>query len=658
MIARDGDSARQATNGLNAYGIPYQVLTVPSTGAPLPTLNSSATSGNFGGIIVVSGISYFYSDTNQWASGLTNDQWNSLYNYQLAFKVRMIQWDVYPQDAFGTTNLGSCCDSGVEQLIYFTNTTAFTQAGLKTGSNAGMSSEGLWHYNTQITDPSTTYEIAQFAPNSQFSSSSTAAVINNFAGREQMVFFIDWATDWSPTSNYLQHAYITWMTRGLYAGYRRVNLGTQIDDVLLPTGIYYPGNSNTTYRLVTGDMNVIRDWIPTIQAKMNPGSLYKVELGYNGNGNLRQVDPLNQLGICNGGPIYTTYDTTTLEFQKPLGTGVDGWPTTPKTYNYTDNCLTRDDLAVWFRSASNRANFFHISHTFTHEGENNATYNDIYKEINWNQQYFKQTGIASDPGFTANGLIPPQITGLHNGDALRAWSDNGLTHAVGDNSRPVLRNQNNYQWPYITNVSANGFAGITVIPRWPLRIYYNCDSQDCTTQEWKDSTGATGTFTDLMGAEKFDSNVRLFGLYHDANMFHQLNLRSTGMTPWTSPDGTQAPSLLQAWTEQTVQEFNRLVNWPMITLKQSDLATSFTNRMTRDMCNYNMAYNMNQGKIVGVTVSANGNTCAATIPVTVPGTVTNAQGFTTEKVGNDPLTVWVKLSGSPVSLTLTNPITL
>lgn len=656
VIARDATSARQATNGLNGYGIPFQTLIVPSTGAALPALNTTA-GGNFGGIIIVSGISYFYSDTNQWRSGLTNDQYAAMYQYQLDYKVRMVQWDVYPQDAFGTTNLGSCCDSGVEQLIYFTNTTAFPQAGLKTGPGAALGSQGLWHYNTQITDPSTTTEIARFAANSQYSSSSVAAVLNNFAGREQMAFFIDWATDWSPTSNYLQHAYITWMTRGLYAGYRRVGLQTQIDDVMLPTGIYYPGNSNTTYRITPDDMNTIKNWVGAIKKKLNPGSFYTPELGYNGNGNLRAVDPLNQLGVCNGGPIYTRYDTTTLEFQKPLGTGVDGWPTTPTDYAYTYDCINRDPLSVWFQDTTNRDTFMHISHTFTHEGQNNATYNDIYKEINWNQKWFAQTGISSG-AFSDNSLIPPAITGLHNGDALRAWYDNGLRNCVGDNSRPLLRNQQNPMWPYITNMASNGFDGMVVLPRWSLRIYYNCDTQACTTQEWKDSTGVTGDFTALMGAEAWDSNVRLFGLYRDGNMFHQLNLRSTDMPTYTTADGTVVGSLLQAWTEQTVQEFNRLANWPLVSIRQKDLAVQFMNRMTRDQCNYNMAYTINSGKVVGVTVTATNNQCGATIPITVPGPVLDTQGFTTEKLGNDPLTVWVQLSGQPVTLTLATPIQL
>jgi hypothetical protein len=78
-----------------------------------------------------------------------------------------------------------------------------------------VSSQGLFHYPAKIADPTTTWEIAQFGPGGSFTTSTTAAVINNFAGRQQMVFFTSWGTDWSETSNFLQHAYIHWMTRGL-----------------------------------------------------------------------------------------------------------------------------------------------------------------------------------------------------------------------------------------------------------------------------------------------------------------------------------------------------------------------------------------------------------------------------------------------------------
>lgn len=651
IIARDADSARQASSGLNGYGIPFETLLVPQGGVALPALNSSTT-GNYGGFITMSGLAYDYGNDN-WRSAITDDQWSQLYAYQVAFGVRMVQIDVYPQAAFGTTAIGSCCDSGVEQLISFSNTTAFAQAGLKVG--AGMSTQGLYHYITQITDPSTTWEIAQFAANSQFSSPSTAGVINNFNGREQMAFFTTWATDWSPSSNFLQHGAITWMTRGLYAGYRRVNLNAQIDDMMLGTPIY-KDSASRSYRVTPADMSDIRDWVPTINSKMNPGSFFRPEIGYNGNGNLISVDPSSSKEECQPHPIYTGYNPTDAEWKKPLGTGVDLWPANaPNSYSYSLECLNQDDLSAWLQIPSNRDQFMHLSHTFTHEHLNNATYNDVYREISFNQAWLTQVGLAAGT-FSPKALIPPAITGLHNGDALQAFWDLGLRNCVGDNARPALRNTANLMWPYITNTATDGFDGFTVIPRWPLRIYWNCDTPACTTQEWIDTSSGSGDFNNLILNEKNDMMRYFFGLYRDGVMFHQINLRTQGNSAISTADGTQVASLYQAWVETVVQEFTRLSNWPMISLKQDDLADAFVARMARDKCGYGLTWDKANGKITGVTVTANGNTCSTEIPVTVPGSVVDTKGFRTEQVGNDPLTIWVKLSGSPVSLTLSQPI--
>lgn len=78
-----------------------------------------------------------------------------------------------------------------------------------------MSTTGLYHYPATITNASIATEFATFDPSGIYSGTTTAAVINNIGGRQQMVWFISWGTDWSQTSNYLQHAYIHWMTRGL-----------------------------------------------------------------------------------------------------------------------------------------------------------------------------------------------------------------------------------------------------------------------------------------------------------------------------------------------------------------------------------------------------------------------------------------------------------
>jgi hypothetical protein len=82
-----------------------------------------------------------------------------------------------------------------------------------------------------------------------------------------------------------------------------------------------------------------------------------------------------------------------------------------------------------------------ILFSFAHESLNNATYSDANREIFFNKQWMSQVGIASASKFSPNGLIPPAITGLHNGDAIKAFMDNGITAVVGDNTRPVLKNQ-------------------------------------------------------------------------------------------------------------------------------------------------------------------------------------------------------------------------
>jgi hypothetical protein len=98
VFARNAAEATSGTSGLNAYGIPFQLILVPQSGITLPTL-SSGTVGNYGGIIVLSEVAYEYS--SGWASGITAAQWQTLYNYQTAFGVRMARLDVYPGEEFG-----------------------------------------------------------------------------------------------------------------------------------------------------------------------------------------------------------------------------------------------------------------------------------------------------------------------------------------------------------------------------------------------------------------------------------------------------------------------------------------------------------------------------------------------------------------------------
>lgn len=158
---------------------------------------------------------------------------------------------------------------------------------------------------------------------------------------------------------------------------------------------------------------------------------------------------------------------------KPLGTGVNLWPSTPATYPYTTTCTNLDALKTWFSTTSNRNSFAHLSHTFTHEDQNNATYFDVSREIVWNRRWLTQVGIAAASRFSPNGLVPPAITGLRNGDALRAWRDNGITNAVGDNTRPGLLNTVRYPRHF-----HDGLLLTLIIPaKRALASHHHCERQ-------------------------------------------------------------------------------------------------------------------------------------------------------------------------------------
>jgi len=181
---------------------------------------------------------------------------------------------------------------------------------------------------------------------------------------------------------------------------------------------------------------------------------------------------------------------------------------------------------------------------------------------------------------------------------------------------------------------------------------------DCTVLEWINTSAGAGNITTLLEVEKQTNTRHLLGLHHDAYMFHQANLRYTGAATYTINGVTAQLSLLMAWVETVTQEFVRLVDWPLLTYKHDDLAVQFANRVARDACGAGLSYQFDStaSAITGFTLTTSGNTCSQPIPVTLPGPVTSTQGATTEQIGSDPTTLWVTMSGSPVSFTLSTPI--
>jgi hypothetical protein len=213
-----------------------------------------------------------------------------------------------------------------------------------------------------------------------------------------------------------------------------------VDDLLLQTAMYDDGS---IFRLRPADLVDHVTWTEDLNTRLTNGSSYFTEFGFNANGNLIEEYDLvkNITSMTCEAPVFTSWDEPpdNLEFMKPLGTGNNRWPADP-VFGWTSDCIFLDPLAQWLANTSNRDAIGLVSHTFTHEELDNSTYHDAIREISFNLIFAELLNITNSPKFSGSGLIPPAITGLHNGDVLRAWSDNGLWNAIGDNTRDVLRN--------------------------------------------------------------------------------------------------------------------------------------------------------------------------------------------------------------------------
>ena len=179
-----------------------------------------------------------------------------------------------------------------------------------------------------------------------------------------MVWFLPFALDWAPASNILQHAWITWITRGLFVGFRRIYLSTQVDDMFLETELYRPQGQN--FRVKPADLTVHVGWQADLNSRMPAGSEYFVEIGHNGNGDIEaSTDTTKGQTVCTPSNAieYADQKDGSPEYQKPPGTGVNIWPTTPTQYTWSLDCAKLDPLENWFAVASQRDAFAHISHT-------------------------------------------------------------------------------------------------------------------------------------------------------------------------------------------------------------------------------------------------------------------------------------------------------
>ena len=246
-----------ASKTLQSYGIPFDVISVPSTGIATGAMKLVDTNNNalYSMIVMTSPIIYQYPN-GSWLSAITQENLNIIYNYQATYNVRLVVLQDSPNVNTGITAIDS--GTGIDQQIVFstgaTATSFATVAGLQ--ASLSTSASGLWHFPGKITNSSIATSVLSFLPAGTYRTETVAAALIKMNGRQQLSFYFEAGT-WSSTTMLFGHMWVGWGSKGFYSGYRRVAFSSHVDDLFL----YTPTNESLPdFRLSNKDMIGVYLW--------------------------------------------------------------------------------------------------------------------------------------------------------------------------------------------------------------------------------------------------------------------------------------------------------------------------------------------------------------------------------------------------------------
>jgi len=595
------------------------------------------------GIVLGNGaLTVLHEDTGSWGSILSSEQWAYLTEYQKKYGVRVVALDDSPNSTYGTavfdasiwgvssTQKMTVADNDIAKSIY-------KEAGVKT--SAELDTQGLYHVPVKIVNDAIATPVIILQPNEDLKEESIVAVYSkNEEGCERFSFYISFG-DWSLNSVMLNHLWVSWVTRSLYSGERRVTFSPHIDDVFISTGILNKEtneleSATNAYRSTVEDFEILRKWQDSIVDILPAGSSIKCELAFNGNGILAVIDPSIALEV--DGERYCE-----LEYIKTPGKGINRWPSENWNLPYDKEFLENDSLFAYFDKEKNNKNFYWSSHTFTHENLDEATISDAENELKNNIEIAKLLGVYGKSNWSGKSIITPQISGLRNVDAINTLKKYGIESGTGDLSRPTLCNLKNPYLPFLTTKESSNFEGFPIIPRSPTEIYYSSSNTDDNTYiynlMYKDSIGES-TWEDILEREVKRAVTLMLNLRNEAHQFHQINARSH--------DLNDKESLIQKWSTAVLKKYVSLVDWPVNSLKLDDQAKLYIDRYNRiTYCDVSKSLVLEGDYVTAVKVTPNSIEKDCRIPITLPQNVSQDKNDTKvsyEKRGKDRLVAWVK----------------
>ena len=252
-------------------GIPYTLYIATSTpgGFTPALLRQAADHANYQGIVLTTGdLAYFHSGT--WSSAFTASEWQTLWDYQAQYDVRVAIAYAYPTEDLG---YGPATEVNTETTPITASLTP-SGAGMFPYVNAAnpIVIRGAYAYLARPAGRGTHLVLGDAAGHA-------LGLIRTYPdGRTVLSFTFD-GNPYLVHSLTLMHGILNWVCDGVFLGERHVYAAAQIDDIFIDSDLYGGG----TYRLKGTDWTANLSWQNAKQAEPQTQAL-RLHMAFNGEG--------------------------------------------------------------------------------------------------------------------------------------------------------------------------------------------------------------------------------------------------------------------------------------------------------------------------------------------------------------------------------------
>eukprot|EP01097_Dermamoeba_algensis_P000585 TRINITY_DN1200_c0_g2_i4.p1 TRINITY_DN1200_c0_g2~~TRINITY_DN1200_c0_g2_i4.p1 ORF type:complete len:558 (+),score=158.38 TRINITY_DN1200_c0_g2_i4:1099-2772(+) len=529
-----------------------------------------------------------------------------------------------------------------------------------------MTQSGQYFVQVRSTSNSTVTPVLRYVTSSTDAASSDkpiAAAIFKSAFGSELHFFFD-SSEYTTAGNLFGDLWATWLTRGVYFGFRRTFLSPHVDDLMIGTRLWdvsKRAQGTVSYRATASNIDQLQTFQSSFPSSYGPGSL-KVLFAING------------IGLYQDG-------TTTLVPSDPLRTSVIS---NSQNFDFLTHSWTHMDFTCPDSSCSGYSskNYQQFKQTVT-SGQA-ATYQQVWGELNNNNNTIKNqlfNTLSSNQfrnAYSLTSMVSPSYSGFFNPNAIKALTDFGIQIVVGDNSReelwpfpasyndaidyppakcidrsqPEYRQTNFYHGRWLT-AAVNGYTDaikyyrqILMVPRTATNIFYHASTIAEEVSVYNNIYSSSKTYSQIYAEETKRALISLLSHRWDPIMFHQANTRVITID-------NKSTSLLQYWIESVMTEYRQYSTLPVTSVNLETLGKMYIERMEREVdCAFQNVLNINNGQVTSISFKSqfqSPNGCVAKLTgLPLSSFVSAPAGATSETYGPDT-TITFTTPGSKIS---------